>query len=90
LFLFIHDLALSELVHFAAHQIKGFPHHVGNLDTAITRLSAPVWGFIVADDGYTFVANDDFDDCDLVVAKMAEMLRTMFVPPVRGIDFLSN
>lgn len=43
----------------------------------------------LADNSYAFVANGDFDNFDLVVSKMAEMLRTM-LPPMRKIEFLSN
>ncbi|MFV7564227.1 hypothetical protein ACNPAA_21120, partial [Aeromonas sp. PS2Canimalfood6] len=34
-----------------------------------TRHSAPIWGFIFGDDGYTFVANDALEDFEWVVAK---------------------
>lgn len=71
--------------HSVGAQFSGGVFSTLELAEAWIRLSPPVWEFIFADDSYMFVANGDFDDFDLVVAKMAEMLRTMFVPPVRRI-----
>jgi len=49
----------------------------------LIRLSAPVSGFIFGDDSNIFLANSDLEDLDLVVAKMVERFRPMFVPPMR-------
>ncbi|WP_421205013.1 hypothetical protein [Aeromonas sp. 601027] len=55
----------------------------GQSDEGFFRHFAPILGFIFGDDGYTFVANGYKEGFEWVVAKIAEIIRFMFLLPMK-------